>query len=81
MPKEIPKEEIVKWLNKIKEILPRIEANDTKGEEMYTNMKAYISDCEHFLNQEDYMRSFESIVWAWAIFEICQELGVLSYEG
>jgi len=41
-------------------------------------MKAYISDSKHFLKEGDYVRSFEAIVWAWAIYEICKELNVLS---
>ncbi|MDD5416539.1 MAG: DUF357 domain-containing protein [Candidatus Aenigmarchaeota archaeon] len=79
--KEVPREEIEKWLNKIESIVDKIEVNDTKGEQMYTNMKAYISDCKHFLKEGDFVRSFEAVVWAWAIYEICLELGVFTQIG
>lgn len=69
-------EEIEKWLNKIEEIVGRIEVFDSKGEEMFENMKAYISDCKHFRGQGDLVRSFEAVVWAWAIFEIGKDLGI-----
>ena len=70
------KEETLKMLEKIKPIMDKIEIVDDKGEEMLTNMKAYISDSKHFLHQKDFIRAFESCVWSWAILEICEELGV-----
>ena len=76
MTKEIPREEIEKWLQKIEPIVETIDVFDSKGESMFTNMKAYIADCKHFLEKGDYMRSFEAVVWAWAIYEICRDLGV-----
>ena len=68
-------EEIVKWLTKIENVLPNIEADTEKGEEMLTNMNAYIADCKHFRKNEELVLSFESIVWAWAIFELARDLG------
>lgn len=65
-----------KWLEKIESIVEKIEVFDSKGESMLTNMKAYIADSRHFLDQKDYIRAFEAVVWAWAILEICSELGV-----
>ena len=73
-------QEIDKWLKKIEDIIPKIEVNDPRGESLFTNMKAYISDCKHFRDEGDFVRSFEAVVWAWAIFEICRDLGVFSVE-
>ena len=69
-------DEIEKWLNKIEEIVPKIDILDPKGQDLFTNMEAYISDCKHFREQGDLVRSFEAVVWAWSIFELCQELGI-----
>ena len=74
------KEETLKMLEKIKPLVDKIEINDDKGEEMLTNMKAYISDSKHFLHQKDFIKAFESAVWSWAILEICKDLGVFKIE-
>ena len=74
------REETLKMLNKIKPLIDKIKINDKKGEEMLTNMKAYVSDSEHFLHQKNLVKAFESIVWGWAILEICEELGVFKVE-
>ena len=71
-------EEINKWTEKMEKIVNDIEVIDSRGELMLTNLRAYISDSKHFLGQGDYVRSFEAIVWAWAIFEICVDLDVFS---
>jgi uncharacterized protein len=69
-------EETLKMLNKIETMVLRVETSDAKGEEMFTNMKAYISDSKHFLKTRDLIRAFECAVWAWAIMELCEELDV-----
>jgi len=74
------KEEIEKMINRIEPLIDKIRIDDEKGEEMLTNMKAYISDSKHFLKNGNMVKSFESIVWAWAILEICEELEVFKIE-
>ena len=74
------REETIKMLEKIEPLIDKIEVNDEKGEEMLENMKAYIADSKHFLGKENYLKSFEAIVWAWAILEICEELGIFKVE-
>jgi hypothetical protein len=73
-------EETLKMLKKIEPMVKRVEVNSGKGEEMLTNMKAYISDSKHFLKQKNLVKAFESIVWSWAIMEICEELGFFKVE-
>ncbi len=70
------KEETLKMLKKIEPLIDKIEIVDSRGKEMLTNMKAYIDDSKHFLQDGDFIKAFESIVWSWAILEICEELGV-----
>ena len=74
------KKEIEKMIKKIEPLVDKIKVNDEKGQEMLTNMKAYISDSKHFLKNGNLVKSFESIVWAWAILEICEELKVFKIE-
>ena len=73
----VTEEEITKWLNRMEELLPNIEASDSQGEEILTNIKAYIADCKHFLKEGKLVLSFECMVHAFAIFETCELLGVL----
>jgi uncharacterized protein len=75
MNKEVTVAEITKWTNKMNDRLTLVKPTK-RGESMFTNMKAYISDSQHFLGRGDLVRSFEAIVWAWAILEICIELEV-----
>ncbi len=72
--KELEKE-TKKWLGKITgvEITPISE----KGEWLKENIEAYISDCRHFLEENDLVRAFECVIWAWAFLEIGKELGEL----
>ena len=73
----IPKEEIEKWLTRIKKELKIVKVNNKKGKEFLDNINAYVNDCEHFLKKGEYVLSFESIVWAWAYLEISKDLKLL----
>ena len=70
------KNEIVKMIEKIEPLIGRIEIKDDRGEEMLVNMKAYVSDSKHFLGDENYLKSFEAIVFAYGILETCIDLDV-----
>ena len=70
--------EIKSMTEKIKPLVDKIEVKDEKGRGMLTNMKAYISDSEHFLKNGNEIKSFEAIIWAWAILEICEDLRIFN---
>ncbi len=70
-------EETNKWHKKAAETLKSTKAVDRKGEEFLTNINAYMSDTNHFLDKKDYVRAFEAVVWAWAWIEIGKEIGVI----
>lgn len=70
----VTKNEIERQLSKLKKELNNVEVKSKRGKEFLKNINAYIYDCEHFLNNGDYVLAFESIVWAWAWFEIGKEL-------
>lgn len=80
MNENVTVEEINKWLGKIEEIVDKIEVVEPRGQGWYTNMKAYIEDSKHFRDEGDLVRGFEAVVWAWAIFEICTDLGIFTVE-
>jgi hypothetical protein len=73
----IPKEEIEKWLNRIKDELKTVKTSDKKGKEFLNNINAYVNDCEHFLEKGEHVLSFESVIWAWAYLEISKDLKLL----
>lgn len=74
-------EETKKWLerieNEVKNIKISEEFEKEKIDSVIENMNAYISDCKHFLEKRDMINAFEAVVYAWAILETCQHLGVI----
>ena len=55
------KEETEKWLEKIED---RVEDRDSSVEQM-ENVEAYRDDTYHFLEEEDFIRAWESVIYAW----------------
>lgn len=76
MKDKITLEDIEKWTKKLEPLIDKIIVNDQRGEEMLNNMKAYIADSKYFVEKNDLVKSFEAMVWAWAIFEICRQIGI-----
>ena len=74
------REETEKWLLKIKQERERIVAAEGK-EEFVKNIDAYISDSEHFLKNNELIRAFEAVIWAWSQLEIGKELGKKGLQG
>jgi len=74
------REETLKMLKKIESLVNKIEVKNDKGEEMLSNMKAYIADSKHFLKEGNLIKAFEAAVWSWSILEICEELEVFKVE-
>lgn len=73
----ISKEEIEKWLTKIKKELKTVKATSKKGKEFLDNINAYVNDCEHFQKKEDLFLSWECCLWAWAYLTIGKDLKLL----
>lgn len=63
--------ETEKWLEKLN---TRLEDRDEEVEQM-ENVLAYRDDTRHFLENEDYVRAYESIIYAWGILETLERLG------
>ncbi len=69
------KSETEKWLEKLEKL--EFIASTEKGKWILENAKAYMSDAHYFLKNNDLIRAFESVVWAWAFVEIGKELKFL----
>lgn len=69
-------EETLKWRRKLDEKLDELDEEQEKVEQM-ENVYAYRDDTNHFLEEGDYIRAWESIVYAWGIFETLERLGKL----
>lgn len=69
-------EEIQKWSNKLDKALSATATLDKRGEDLLQNIRAYREDSRHFL-ERDPIKSFECLIWAWALLEIGRELGHL----
>ncbi len=67
--------ETEKWLEKLKG--EEIEVKGEKGKMFLENIEAYTEDAQHFLDEEDLVRAFEAVVWAWSWLEIGEELDQL----
>lgn len=65
------KEETKKWLEKLEN---RLEDRDEDVEQM-DNVLAYRDDTYHFLEEEDYIRAWEAVIYAWGILETLERLG------
>ncbi|PSH01695.1 MAG: DUF357 domain-containing protein [Nanohaloarchaea archaeon SW_10_44_10] len=64
------KSETEKWLEKLNS---RIQKRDKSVEQM-ENVLAYRDDTEHFLEEEDFIRAWESVIYAWGILETLERL-------
>lgn len=70
-------QEIEKWTRRLDEKLPKLTPKNKPGEEILKNANAYRQDSNHFLENDDLIKSFESLVWAWALIETGEDLGHL----
>ncbi|MBA7502002.1 hypothetical protein ES706_00578 [subsurface metagenome] len=69
-------EEIKKWATKLDDALRTAKTQNDHGDKMLSNIRAYRKDSEHFLERGDLIKSFECLIWAWAILELCKGLGL-----
>lgn len=78
MKDRISKEEVEKWLSKLKKEIENVKPVDKKGEELLKNIQAYVYDTEHFIKEEYLVKAWESISFAWGLFEAGVDVEVLS---
>jgi hypothetical protein len=66
--------EIEKWSKKLDDSLANIHVLDNRGTKMLENAHAYYKDSNHFFERGDLVKSFECLIWAWALLEVGKEL-------
>ncbi|NYT00097.1 MAG: DUF357 domain-containing protein [Methanocellales archaeon] len=62
--------EIEKWTYKLDEMLPITKTPTNEGKDLMEDIIAYRKDSEYFLEKGDIIKSFECLIWAWALLEI-----------
>lgn len=66
--------EIKKWSKRLDEEIPETSTSDDEGTKLLENVRAYREDSRHFLKQADLIKSFECLIWAWALLETGRKL-------
>jgi hypothetical protein len=69
--------EIEKWTARLDERIPKTEPLDDPGGKLLENVRAYRKDSRHFSERGDLVKSFECLIWAWALLETGDTLGHL----
>lgn len=72
--------ETEKWEEKLHDRLASITAADAEGEDLLENVRAYRDDVQHFRDEDDPVRAFEAVIWAWSWLEIGERLGHITEE-
>ncbi len=65
--------EIKKWSKKLDDSLLKLSPVGDRGAKMSENIRAYRNDSEHFFKRGDLIRSFECLIWGWAILDLSRE--------
>lgn len=71
--------ETERWCDRLDEALEEAQASTPRGKAFLENIQAYRSDADHFQRDEDLVRAFEAVVWAWAWLEIGAETGDIDW--
>ena len=72
------KKETLKWLKKAEDKLTKVKKKDNT-DYIVKNAQCYINDANYFLEQKDFIRGFEAVIWAWAFLEISQNCGLVLF--
>jgi hypothetical protein len=54
-----------------------VRPSDERGRRLLENIEAYRKDSHHFRSRSP-VKSFECLIWAWALLEMGREFGCLS---
>ncbi len=63
------KKEIEKWTRILEKKLKKIKSSEG-NEEFLENVIAYYKDSKHFFDKQDYIKSFEALLWSYSWLEI-----------
>ena len=73
--------EIKKWSKRLDDSLLNVHPVGERGIKMFQNIRAYREDSKHFLERGDLVKSFECLIWAWALLETGKELSHLEVDS
>ncbi|MDI6859633.1 MAG: DUF357 domain-containing protein [Methanocellales archaeon] len=62
--------EIETWTSRLDGVLPLTKPSEDDGKALLKDIQAYRKDSEYFLEKGDLIKSFECLIWAWALLEI-----------
>lgn len=69
--------EISKWTRKLER-----ELTSVRGEEKTVeNIRAYLEDSKHFHSKGELVKSFECLIWGWALLQLGREVGLIYDQG
>jgi len=70
-----------KWLERLEKKAKTVKSTGKMSEEhmkeVIRNMNAYISDCKHFMEIDDWVRAYEAVIYAWGIYETLVRLNLI----
>jgi hypothetical protein len=72
-------EEIDTWRHRLDRALDEAEPATDHGDRFLDNIRAYRQDADHFEDEDDLVRAFEAVVWAWAWLEIGADTGEIDW--
>jgi len=70
----IPKQEVIKWLDRLDKKIKSVHPKSAKGEQVLKNAEAYRDDSKHWLKEGNLFLAFEACVYSWAIIETAEQL-------
>lgn len=66
--------EIRKWTERLEKELSSIQLES----DVVRNIRAYLQDSKHFYQKGELVKSFECLIWGWAILHVSREVGLLA---
>ncbi len=72
--------EIDTWRGRLDAALEEAKPLTEDGDDFLENVQAYRADTDHFEKEEDLVRAFEAIVWAWSWLEIGARIDAIDWE-
>ncbi len=72
--------EIATWTKRLDGALDEATPRTERGERFLENIHAYRADTDHFEQDNDLVRAFEAIVWAWSWLEIGARIEAIDWD-
>lgn len=76
-------EQTKKWLTKLEVETPNLDKRSSgfmpkkDYDSLVENLMAYVKDARHFMKEDDWVRAFEAVIYAWGILETAERVGIM----